>query len=271
MKTSTRLAFAFSIVALVCASCTYSEKNINVTTEEQPTLYQISTIQALTAGDYYPSCKVAELLTHGNFGIGTFENVDGEMIVFDGVCYQAKADGNVYVAGDDGNVAFASVANYKSSNDFEIKDITSLDSLITLLNTKVDETGKNFFYGCCIEGKFPKIDVRSVEAQKKPYIPLAEALKTSQRNFSYENEEGYLIALYCPEFDKEVNVHGWHIHFLSKDKSKGGHLVDLEMTSATAGICKIDNYEMALPNDSVFHDLQLDGLANDVKAVEKGK
>jgi acetolactate decarboxylase len=33
---------------------------------------------------------VRELLRHGDFGLGTFNRLDGEMLVNDGVCYQLR-------------------------------------------------------------------------------------------------------------------------------------------------------------------------------------
>lgn len=72
-------------------------------------MYQVSTLQALMLGYTNPVVTVAELLEHGNIGLGTFKNIDGEMIVLDGVCYRAKDDGNVDVAEGDRGVPFSTV------------------------------------------------------------------------------------------------------------------------------------------------------------------
>ena len=268
-KTTQRLIYALAISALMVTSC--QNKNANQSVEAEPTLYQVSTIQALTAGYYYPVCTVGELLSHGNFGIGTFEAVDGEMIVLDGVCYRAKSDGTVAVVSNEANVPFASVANYEPSKEIDIQGVASIDSLKTVLAEATGEFGTNHFLACRIDGKFPAMHVRSEEKSPYPYIPFAEWLKTAQRVFEYTDQEGTLVALYCPAFAKEYNVHGWHIHFISSDKARGGHVLDLAMESGHAGFAKITNMSMKLPNDTVFKHLELGGQAGNVAAAESGK
>src|SRR6476661_8800723 len=56
-------------------------------------VYQISTISSLLAGGYDGDTTVGELIRHGDFGLGTFNGVDGEMIVLDGQTYRATTDG----------------------------------------------------------------------------------------------------------------------------------------------------------------------------------
>ncbi len=58
-------------------------------------IYQVSTLQALALGYTRSVVTVEQLLEHGDTGLGTFQDVDGEMIVVDGVCYQAKQDGGI--------------------------------------------------------------------------------------------------------------------------------------------------------------------------------
>ena len=47
-------------------------------------MYQVSTLQALAMGHTKSVIDVAELKKHGNTGLGTYEGVNGEMIVADG-------------------------------------------------------------------------------------------------------------------------------------------------------------------------------------------
>ena len=50
----------------------------------QHTLYQVSTATALVEGIYQGAVRVATLREHGDLGLGTFENLDGEMVIVDG-------------------------------------------------------------------------------------------------------------------------------------------------------------------------------------------
>ena len=47
-------------------------------------MYQVSTLQALAMGYSRAVVSVDDFLENGDIGLGTFENVDGEMIMIDG-------------------------------------------------------------------------------------------------------------------------------------------------------------------------------------------
>src|ERR1700747_3321156 len=59
------------------------------------TLFQVSTSAALVEGLYQGAVRVSRLLRHGDFGLGTFIDLDGEMVVLEGVCYRVASDGAV--------------------------------------------------------------------------------------------------------------------------------------------------------------------------------
>ena len=50
-------------------------------------------MSALVDGIYDGSVTVAELLEHGDFGVGTFNHLDGEMVVNEGVCFHLFSSG----------------------------------------------------------------------------------------------------------------------------------------------------------------------------------
>src|SRR3712207_6714397 len=60
------------------------------------TLFQTSTIEALLDGNYEGDVTFAELEERGDFGLGTFDALDGEMVCLDGDFYQVRADGLAY-------------------------------------------------------------------------------------------------------------------------------------------------------------------------------
>src|ERR1700721_3499529 len=59
------------------------------------TLFQVSTSAALVEGVYQGALRVSRLLSQGDFGLGTFVDLDGEMVVLDGVCYRVSATGAI--------------------------------------------------------------------------------------------------------------------------------------------------------------------------------
>src|SRR5262245_5556397 len=65
------------------------------------TLYQVSTATALVEGIYQGAIRVGTLREHGDLGLGTFEHLDGEMVVVDGQFFQVRSDGSVRECDDD--------------------------------------------------------------------------------------------------------------------------------------------------------------------------
>lgn len=66
----------------------------------------MSTSGALVQGVYQGCVRVADLLRHGDFGLGTFEGLNGEGILLEGQCWQALSDGRVQQAPADALAPF---------------------------------------------------------------------------------------------------------------------------------------------------------------------
>lgn len=234
-------------------------------------LYQVSLLNGLMQGDYDGTVSIGTLKQVGDLGLGTFDTLDGELVMLDGVVYQAKADGTVQVKADDATVPFAAVTFYDAElTGGTLQDVADLTSLKQALDAAITGQGGDFnqFYAVKISGDFAMAHVRSVPAQSKPYQPLAAIAKT-QPEFSYENLAGTIIGFRCPDYVEGINLPGWHLHFLSADKAKGGHLLDAQITQAQAGIDRISDFQLRLPRTAMFAALNLaSDLKTDTKQVE---
>ena len=102
-------------------------------------MFQVSTLQSLALGYTRAVMTVGELMQHGETGLGTFEDVNGEMIVIDGKCYRAMDDGTVAEAGDERGVPFASVAYMDNCREFELSGNYTMESLKAELNNRIEE------------------------------------------------------------------------------------------------------------------------------------
>jgi len=259
-----------------CGTSTNSSKSSNtesIKAEEKSadreTVFQVSLLQGLTLGDYYGSITVNELKQNGDTGIGTFEGVNGELIMVDGTVYRALSDGSIETAPDDETIPFANITFFDTDENHDISGVQSIDALKELLNEKINALGKNRFYMVRIDGAFKNVYARSELKQNEPYKPLAEALKTDQREFNWNNIEGTVVALYCPEYMNDLNAVGWHMHFISSDKSKGGHLLDIDIDNANVRIDSTQGFNMLLPETKMFQTLDLTvDQSDDIKNVE---
>ena len=251
---------------------TSKSNHSNTSAQNRDVIYQVSLLQGLMNGDYSGSITVAELKQHGDTGIGTFDGLNGELIMLDGETYRAAGDGSVEAVSDNTTVPFAVVTFMDADETKVLKEIPSCDALYRKLNQMAESRGKNHFYMIRIDGMFREINVRSVYAQSRPYRRLTEVMEHDQTFFDYENIEGTIVGLYCPPYMSYLNAVGWHMHFISKDQTKGGHVLGVNIADAVLTWDDTDGFQMQLPQNETFsgYDLTAD-QSKDIEKVENYK
>ena len=231
-------------------------------------LVQASTLNALMLGNFDTTISVRDFLSEADTGIGTYTGLDGEAIFENGVAYKATADGGVSIMKPEDGVAFGTVARFDSMlPEHEAKSFENIEELKELLKPYTDEN-PNIFYMLVMSGSFDLMHVRSCYVCEKPYPTLSEAA-SHQKEFKYENVKGKVIAVYCPPYVEGMNLPGWHFHFLSEDKTKGGHILGLSGKGLKYRIEPISEWEVILPENAEFAKLDLcEDLSAKTAAVE---
>ncbi len=239
----------------------------------QNKMYQVSTLQALALGYSKAVIKAEELLREGDTGLGTFEDVNGEMIVMDGHCFRADQDGNVTLVPLETGVPFAAVAKHYGEQQFPLNDMPDITSVRNELTRKIEERyGLNSMHIVRIDGLFAKVDARSEAPYRAHHITLKEILGQNQKAFLFENICGSLVGVYFPDYMDGINASGWHLHFISEDRKHGGHVFDIILSSAKGEISKINSIELKLPDEPIFDTFALKQASKEaLKAVEQGK
>lgn len=231
-------------------------------------MIQASTLNALMLGNFDCTTSVDSFLKEADTGIGTYTGLDGEAIFENGVAYRATADGNVTVMFPEDGVAFGTVAKFDTTVPVEkLENISSIEVLKEKLAPYV-EKNPNIFYMLKATGTFGKMHVRSCYACEKPYPTLSEAA-SHQKEFQYQNVSGSVIAVYCPPYVEGINLPGWHFHFLSQDKTTGGHILGLQADSLSLQLNPILDWELLLPENPEFASRNLcEDLSAKTAAVE---
>jgi len=254
------------LAALATLPAAAEETGLSIDRDRE-VLFQVSTIDALLLAVYDGVLSVGELKEKGDFGIGTFDKLEGEMILLDGVCYQVKVDGVAYVVSDDLTTPFASVTFFDQDETVLIEEAVNLTDLVGILEASLPS--KNAFYAVRIDGTFPYVKTRSVPAQEKPY-PLLVDVTARQTVFEFENASGTVVGFWTPQFAAGINVPGSHLHFITYDRKAGGHILDLRVEGAKAELDLTPNIFMALPTAGEFFEVDLTGdLSADLEKVEK--
>lgn len=230
-------------------------------------LVQFSLLSVLAADDYAGSATLHTVLANGDFGIGTFDHLDGEMIVLDGKVYQALADGTVRPADLDGTTPFAAVTFFQEDGHIDNLSAATLDNLNEQLDAKLPR--RNSPYAIRITGDFAALTLRSVAAQTPPYRPLVEVVK-QQTTWQHQNQHGTLVGLRCPAWMGTLNVSGYHWHFLSDDHKVGGHVLACEFPDAAVSFDECDTLVIRIPQSKEFDEFDArDVTEQDVDKIER--
>lgn len=230
-------------------------------------LVQFSLISALAAGDYADGAPLRNVLAAGDFGVGTFDNLDGELILLDGQMFQALADGTTRPANRDGNTPFAAVTFFHEDGRLEKLSAATLADLEAELNDKLPR--RNVPYAVRVDGRFPQLTLRSVPAQQRPFQPLVEVVK-HQTTQQLHDLRGTLIGLRCPAWVGTLNVAGYHWHFLSDDRQIGGHVLACELRDGLVRYDECDSLVIHLGNSREFDAFQVDQVDDqDIHRIER--
>lgn len=217
-----------------------------------PVLTQISTLSALQLGLYDGDVTFAQLAQMGDFGLGTFDGVDGEMVALDGKFYQARINGSVQEVAPTTETPFADVHFFQSTQRLTVtQPLTNFVALQAYLATQLPS--QNQPYALKISGTFPSVKIRSVAQQQAPYPPLADVI-AQQTVFDLSNISGTLVGYFMPDYLTGVTAVGYHFHFISDDRQHGGHLLDLALTSAIVDVDPVEQIKLVIPQTVLFQD-----------------
>jgi acetolactate decarboxylase len=214
----------------------------------QHTLFQVSTSGALVQGIYERAVSSRVLLNYGDFGLGTFENLDGEMVVLDGAIYQVRSDGEVLNITDDVGTPFAVVTHFTADQDQTIQSASSYEEITKICDQYRDSD--NLFYAFRIDCHFAHIHTRAMKATLDG-LPLAKAA-VIQPEFEFTDVEGTLVGIWSPQFSSALNITGYHFHFLSKDRTKGGHLLACSCKNLRVRVGRLNDFHLSLPESEEF-------------------
>ncbi|WP_445474503.1 acetolactate decarboxylase [Methanococcoides methylutens] len=213
-------------------------------------LYQVSTIDALLEGLYDGQLSIGELKGQGDLGLGTFDALDGEMVVIDGEVYQMKTDGYAYSVNDSVTTPFAAVTYFETDESIVLDRSLNSSEVCSLVWESLPS--KNLMYAIRIDGTFEHMKVRSVPAQEEPYPLLVDVIAEEQAVFELEDVEGSIVGFWLPYYVEGINVPGYHFHFIDAGREKGGHVLEYVVLNGTVYIDKTAGFELALPESDEF-------------------
>lgn len=248
-----------SVDQLVCAALS------DYLQVDHATLFQVSSAAALVQGLYHGDVTVGALHEHGDFGLGTFDSLDGEMVVLDGHFYQVRADGTVHEADPAVHTPYAMVTHFPAGASVPLADCADLAGLTQQLDAL--RHSQNVFFALRIDGVFSLV-TRSVRPTAEG-VPLVQAA-ASQSEFHLRDVPGTLVGFWSPGYLQSILVPGYHLHFLSADRRSGGHLLGCSGHSLRARVRQIEDFRVSLPESASFLNADLSrNPADDLERAER--
>lgn len=231
------------------------------------TLYQVSTINALLQSVYDGITPISEVRKHGDTAIGTIDGLDGELIGVDGDYYVIRSDGVAYPLEDSTTTPFVTATFFEPDFTIHAEHTANISQFEAQLEGGL--LSANMVYAIRIDGPFDYVRTRSVPKQSRPYPKLAEVVK-EQTEFEFNNTSGTIVGFWSPAFVSGLNVPGYHIHFLTDDRTAGGHVLDLRMAGRDIEIDITPDLYVVLPTEGDFYHVDLtEDLDSALESVEK--
>ena len=230
-------------------------------------LYQTSLMSALIDGVYEGNMTIAELLEHGDFGLGTFNDLDGELVAFDNEVHQLREDGSARVASMDQKTPFAVMTNFRPTISGELMTALDKRDVQGLIDKLVDSP--NLFCAFRIDGRFEHVETRTVPRQTKPYRPMLQAIER-QPTYRFEETVGTMVGFRCPAYVQGINVAGFHVHYITDDRRGGGHVLDYRVLEGKLEVAKISKLRIDLPQTEHFQQATLhsEEMSKAIEAAE---
>ena len=248
-----KVLFYLAVFILMSACTGNSGPTVTEKAEKDTDLiFHYSVLKALDNGVLEGLMEVNELKEHGDHGLGTYNGLDGEMVVLDRKVYRITPAGEVTEAGENMLIPYAIVNFFEPEKTLSLsgKDNLDYDSLASMMDTVLPS--RNLFYAFRITGDFDYIKCGGADRQEKPYDKTIPEMLADRPIYEKENIPGTLVGFWCPDYIGDINTSGFHLHFLSDDRSMGGHLLAFKASSLKVQYDIKSRYEILLPDTESF-------------------
>lgn len=229
-------------------------------------IYQHGTLGGLMQDLMEGTEKISTLSNYGDFGLGTLEGSNGEVIFLDGVIYHADQTGAIHQLSGEELTPYAAVTHFESDLQFPSSAITDDELKAEILN----KISHNLFAAIKIAGTFKHMHVRIAPKQVKPYPRFVEIAR-NQPEFSAAEISGTIVGFFTPKLFHGAAAAGFHLHFISDDHKFGGHVLDFKLTKGQVDVMELAEFRQHFPTESpeyLANEIKLADITKDIEEAE---
>lgn len=225
---------------------------------KKSSIVQFNPFAALQQGFYDGPTTVRDLKKHGDFGVAAMNAIDGEVIGLDGTFYRIGIDGALSQPSDEACIPWAMVTHFNPTHEvLHLEPGIDYAGLQAVLSEQTH--WNNLYLAFRVDGFAKHVDARSLPKQVKPYSPLAEVKKTS---YQFENVPIIGVGFRSPSYVGAIDPIGYHLHMMTADHKRGGHLNDFKLRDGTVSVSPIRRFDLRIPHQGGF-----DGAATPASVV----
>ncbi len=247
MATKSKWLISSALIIVIACSALFVGLQYQTNSDATPdkdTVFQLAAFNTFSTGKYEGTMAYSELEKHGDFGIGTFDGLNGEMLALDGVFYQIPSSGIPKEVDVTQTSPHATVTYFEADKNFTVAG-QNYTELKTFLDSQLSSS-KDVIYAIKISGTYDYVQARSPEKQAQPYPNLTDALKT-QAIFNFTDVSATAVGYWFPSSMNGVDPAGYHMHIITDDRTAGGHILDCIINNATIQVDVINKYSLTLP------------------------
>jgi len=219
-------------------------------------LFQLGNASALLSGAIEGNMTYSQLKSKGDFGLGTFNDIDGEMIALNGNFYKISQKGKTIPVNPNWKTPFVELVKFSQNNAVHFEKIDSYAVLKQLLNAKLDN--RNIPYAIKITGTFQFLKLRSRSPRQ-----VVQTQDVIEETYAIENVKGTLVGFWFPEYLISLTVPEFHFHFISGDRKISGHVLELKAEFVDAIFNNINQIELVFPQTLVYKNTKITAATSD--------
>jgi len=242
LKRRTMVILVLLIIFEIFVINIFWQANLN-TVRDKDILFQVSSFNTFSLGNYRGSMTYRELSHYGDFGIGTFEGLNGEMIAIDGMFYQILVDGKPAPVDVNIKTPYATVTFFDPDQTVISSTTLNYSELMDYIDSILPD--KDTIFAIKVTGFYSYAKTRSVPGQIEPYLPLIDVLK-NQSIFLSHDVQATAIGFWFPQSFDGIDSVGYHFHLITNDRTAGGHLLDCTIRNATIQIDPTSKFHLVL-------------------------
>ena len=183
---------------------------------------QVGTYDYLLTPDYDGLLPLSKVVGNTTIGLGTFDHLDGELVLIGGTVYRVGTDGVPREASLATTTPFFQGVRFAPQASTTIAAGTQCSQLVPLIDALMGTS--EGVIAVRMTGSFSALTTRSVPRQEAPYAPLPDVV-AQQTTFPFTDERATLVGFRTGNDAKGIGAPGLHLHGLTSDRSGGGHVL----------------------------------------------